>query len=113
MLCDHILPVADYTEVCQTIGIEDVNIFTEWVEFLSDLLSNVHPVVVTSRIANVRKAALTAHLNWDDNKVTIIAGNHVMLHSYIVDSITKAMVVEILRTQWCGCHILAAGDSNK
>ena len=113
LLYNRILPVADYKEVCQAIGIEDVSIFTEWVEFLSDLPSNVHPVVVTSGIANVWRAALTTHLNWDDNKVTVIAGNHVTLHSYVVDSNAKAMVVEMLRNQCRGCHILAAGDSSK
>lgn len=53
LLYKRILPTSDYEEICQQIGAQDVHLFRDWINFLSNLPSNVHPIVITSGSTNI------------------------------------------------------------
>lgn len=89
------------------IGRKPIKIYPQWVHMLSKLPANVHPVVVSSGNREIWQIAL--HLY--NIKTSIIAGNHICLRSYIVDSDAKSIVASELRAKWAGCTILSFGDS--
>ena len=114
MFYERIHPEEDYKKISKEIGRNQINIYAQWMHMLSNLPENVHPVVVSSGNREVWQTALEFHnfsLPDKDNKMSIIAGNHIGLHSYIVDSDAKSMVVSELRERWAGCKILSFGDS--
>ena len=118
MLYERSLNESAYRRVSHEVGSHSVNIYPQWIQFLTNLPPNVHPVLISSGNRDVWQAALERHnigSNEADAKssvnMSIIAGNHIGLHRYIVDSHGKALVATELRRAWGGCKIVAFGDS--
>jgi hypothetical protein len=66
---------------------------------------------MTSGNREVFEAALAC--TFGDKTPSLVAGNHIGLHPYIVDSHGKAVVAEELRSLHKGCKILEFGDSSE
>ncbi|KAL7581094.1 hypothetical protein ACA910_005897 [Epithemia clementina (nom. ined.)] len=112
MLYETVLPsYSEYETRAKLIGKAEVEIFKEWKSFLSSLPLNVHAIVVTSGIREVFQAALSSTFGENHPHISLIAGNHLALHPYLVDSSAKAIVVRELKRLHKGCTIIAFGDS--
>lgn len=106
----------EYFERALSIG-QSVEIYPKWKSFLQNLPRTVHPVVITSGIAEVWSAALRANdLLAADTKgdnaaplVSLIAGNRMGFHAYLVDDAAKGRVCQQLRNT--GAKVIAFGDS--
>ena len=109
MFYARIMSDAQYKSRSQQIG-ETVDLYEEWVHFLSKSMSLVQPVVVTSGNREIWKAALDATFG-DDTNIKLIAGNHIGLDSYVVDSHAKALVVSELQRK--GSKVVSFGDSGE
>ena len=107
MFYERIMHFEDYNKISKEIGQRHIKIYPQWVHMLSKLPENVHPVLVSSGNREIWQTAL----NLKDIKISIIAGNHIGLHSYIVDNDAKSIVASELRARWAGCKILSFGDS--
>ena len=99
---------AEYKSAAQCVG-GSVAIYPEWLSFLEALPSNTHAVVVTAGIREVWLAALAANRLLE--QVSLIAGNRMGSHDYVVDVAAKGAVVSELRKRNGGVHIIAFGDS--
>ena len=108
LLYERQMPQAVYNSFAKEIGIHNVKLYQDWIHFLSNLPPKVHPILVSSGNREIWSAALQYQL---PTSPTIIAGNHIGLHPYIVDSDAKAMVVRALRQRTKGCTIMSFGDS--
>lgn len=106
----NIMSTPDYQALSLSIGQHDVVIYNEWIHFLTTLPPNVHAVVLTSGNREIWQVALESNKL---SSVTLLAGNHIGLHSYLVDSQAKADVVNELRELYGGCKIFSFGDSGK
>jgi haloacid dehalogenase-like hydrolase/AAA domain len=107
--------VADYKLISSRTA-ENVEMYSEWVSFLSQLPPKVHAVLVSSGNREIWQAVLRQHDligNAESTDISIIAGNHVSLHSYVVDDAAKELVVTELRKRSGGSRIMAFGDSGK
>jgi adenylate kinase len=120
MLYERALSQSDYEELSKRIGTNDVDIYPQWIRFLSNLPPTVHAILVSSGNREVWRAALGANgvlANSDkgtaSSKISIVAGNHTTLHPYVLDNFGKAMVATALRRKSGGCKILSFGDSGK
>lgn len=114
MLYERQMPNAEYQRYSREIGTKSVALYKAWIEFFSNLPSNVHPVLVSSGNNEIWTSVLQKYRSRPiNNKISIIAGNHIGLHSYIVDSRAKATVVTELRQRQRGCTIISFGDSGK
>ena len=103
--------VAEYKALCEKIGREQVHVYDAWKEILGQLPSYVHPIIVSSSTREVWLAMKSKHTEL--RHASVIAGNHFSLHSYIVDSHAKALVVKELRRLHGGCSIVSFGDSGE
>ena len=118
MLYNKVMTTDQYTSICQQIGREQVCVYDAWKILLDGLPINVHPIIVSSSIREVWLAMQTKHIE-DHGKslglgrASIIAGNNLSMHSYIVDTHAKALVARTLRKLHGGCHILSFGDSGE
>jgi len=110
MFYAHVMPTPGYQALSLEIGRDHVVIYDKWIKFLTNLPLNTHAVVLTSGNREIWQAALDSN---NLGNLTLLAGNHVGLHSYIVDSHAKASVVKELRELFGGCKILSFGDSGK
>jgi len=102
---------ADYMKKCRLLA-DRLELYDAWVNLLKGLPKSVHPILVSSGVREIwvdalKKATLPL------NKMSIIAGNHLGIHPYIVDHESKATVAKQLRKLHPGCHIFAFGDSGK
>eukprot|EP00978_Attheya_sp_CCMP212_P016428 scaffold43013_cov52-Attheya_sp.AAC.4 len=110
----NIMPTKEYQELSARIGRDGIKIQDQWIEFLEDLPADVHPIVVTSGNREVYEELIRRTPSLvNQNKVSLVAGNHIHLHEYLVDSDAKGMVVNELRKLHGGCKILSFGDSCK
>ena len=114
MLCERISPsYSHYIQRAEEIGKTRAKPYEEWVDFLSYLPSNAHAIVVTSGIREVFKTVLSCTFGEDQQHLSLLAGNHIGLHPYIVDSDAKRVIVRELRHLHKGCKIVSFGDSGK
>ncbi|GKY91649.1 hypothetical protein MPSEU_000136800 [Mayamaea pseudoterrestris] len=109
MLYSSVMSVADYQAFASEVGSKQVMFHKDWVEFLQRLPPFVRPILVSSSIRETWQAALMSHDLADS--MSVIAGNHLELHDYVVDPSAKAIVVEELRRLHRGCLVMAFGDS--
>lgn len=117
MLYSNALPEQEYIALCDEIGREHVQVHLAWKAFLEQLPSNVHPVLVSASIREVWQAMQARHVEGNSDglgRMSIIAGNNLLLHPYIVeDDNAKALVAKTLRKLHGGCRILCFGDSGE
>ena len=111
MLYNHALAPEEYSAITHEFGSNLVHFHEEWVQFLKCLPSYVHPVLLSSSIRETWQAALSKYGLHDS--MSVIAGNHIGLHDYLVDPQAKGIVAKQLRRNVPGCLILAFGDSRK
>lgn len=116
MLYAQLSDNAAYQQVAKDVGQHKVKLYDAWLPFLSSLPIAVHPVLVSCSVREAWTAALaSAGLSSASAQclptISIIAGNHVELHRYIVDGSAKGLVVTELRKCHPGCTILSFGDS--
>jgi adenylate kinase len=107
--------VADY-EVVSIRTAEHVEMYSDWIAFLMQVPPKVHVVLVSSGNRDIWQAILKNQGLLGNNThtdISIIAGNHILLHSYVVDNTAKELVVTELRKRSGGSHIVAFGDSGK
>lgn len=103
-----------YSALCESIGKTHVQVFPAWKAFLNEIPKNVHPIIVSS---SIREVWLSMQENEREHigiqRLSIIAGNNMLLHPYLVDDNAKAIVAKTLRRLHGGCHIISFGDSGK
>ena len=117
MLYTNVLSKSEYTSLCKKVGAKQVQVFEAWREFLNQLPSNVHPILVS---CSIREVWLAMQSNEIENhgqssgfgRMTVIAGN-TLLHPYLVDDYAKFLVATTLRNLHGGCHIISFGDSGE
>lgn len=101
-----------YSALCESIGKDHVKVFPAWKVFLDKIPKNVHPIIVSS---SIREVWLSMQHNESEHdgiqRLSIIAGNNMMLHPYLVDDNAKAIVAKTLRKLHGGCRIISFGDS--
>jgi hypothetical protein len=107
-----------YKSISHDVGHNQVQLYDSWVPFLSSLPAGVHPILISCSNREVWSAALarvglkspsgTPGVRSD---MSLIAGNHLGLHSYIVDVEAKGLVVRWLREFHPGCTVISFGDS--
>ena len=105
---DNVISTTDYQDLSLKIGRDEVTMYDEWIQFLTSIHPTVQPIVLTSGNREIWQAALESN---NLGNVTLLAGNHIGLHSYIVDSQAKAVVAKKLRDLHGGCKIISFGDS--
>jgi uracil phosphoribosyltransferase len=98
-----------YQSRSNEIGTEQVDFHSSWTSLLQNLPANVHAVLVSCSNREIWKTAVAKHKL--ESKLTVIAGNHLELHEYIVDSHAKLVLSKELRKRFVGCKLLAFGDS--
>ena len=112
----------DYVQTAENVGTNRVELFHQWKEFLVNLPATVHPILVTSGIREVWIQALSQYAipvcssqesPRDGRGISILAGNHLRLHPYVMDSAGKGLVVAELRRLVGGCTVIAFGDSGE
>lgn len=108
----NIMPTQEYQELSARIGRDLIEIQDQWVKFLDNLPADVHPIIVTSGNREVYEELIRRTPSLA-RKASLVAGNHIHLHEYLVDSNAKGMVVHELRKLHGGCKILSFGDSCK
>lgn len=111
------VPPDRYNDLCKSIGKEHVKVFPAWKSFLNQIPSNVHPIIISSSILEVWATMQQQEIERCEQsgikRMSIIAGNNLSLHPYLVDDKAKAIVARTLRELYSGCHILSFGDSGK
>lgn len=100
---------AEYKRLSHDVGTNKVQLHQAWIDFLTKLPPNVHPIIVSSGNREIWSDTLQNLLS--TTQISIIAGNHIGLHPYIIDSKAKAIVVTELRQRRKGCKIFSFGDS--
>ena len=118
ILYSNVLSLDEYNSLCKKIGSEQVHVYEAWNSFLDGLPSNVHPIIVSSSIREVWLAMQLLHIEKQGQssglgRASVIAGNSLSLHSYIIDNHAKALVAKELRRLHCGCIIVGFGDSGE
>ena len=118
MLYDKAVPRTEYLRLSKMIGRDSVHMCQAWRSFLLAIPRTVHPILVSCSNREVWQAMLAkAASNGGGgdsdgiSRASIIAGNNVSLHSYLVDGNAKAIVARELRKNNGGCRILSFGDS--
>ncbi|CAB9526629.1 Inherit from ascNOG: Conserved hypothetical protein [Seminavis robusta] len=118
MLYERVVSQSEYRQISDELGQDSVEVFDKWVDFLKRIPEGVQPVLVSCSNREVWRTVLDRATRDDDDQIAnglkrmcIIAGNHVSLHSYVVDDNAKAIVASELRKKSCGCRIVAFGDS--
>jgi len=109
MLYECFTSHAEYKRLSHDVGSNKVQLHQAWIDFLTKLPPNVHPILVSSGNREIWSATLQNQLS--ATQMSIIAGNHIGLHPYIVDSKAKAIVVTKLRQRRKGCKLFSFGDS--
>lgn len=108
------IPDSDYRTSALLAG-QAVEIYPQWIRFFQSLPKTAHAVVVTSGLAEVWHAALDKNnllvKNDGTPLVSLIAGNRIGHHNYIVDPAAKGMIVQQLRERRNGAMVIAFGDS--
>lgn len=106
--------VSEYKKLSEKIGSYHVELYQAWKDFLYlQLPKGVHAIVVTCSNYEIWQAVV-GNLNRSKDAggdITVVAGNHLGLHSYIVDDKAKAILARELRKRFCGCQIFCFGDS--
>jgi adenylate kinase len=118
MLYSNVLSLDEYNSLCKKIGSEQVHVHEAWNSFLNGLPNNVHPIILSSSIREVWLAMQLHHTEKHGQtsglgRASVIAGNSLCLHSYIIDDQAKALVAKELRRLHCGCIIVGFGDSGE
>ena len=118
MLYSNVLSLDEYNSLCKKIGSEQVHVYEAWHSFLDGLPNNVHPIILSSSIREVWLAMQLHHTEKHGqtsglSRASVIAGNSLSLHSYIIDAQAKALVAKELRRLHCGCIIVGFGDSGE
>jgi len=116
MLYATALTVPQYRDVSRHIGTAVVRIHEQWRSFFSDLRQSslkatVHCIIISCSNYDVWHAALSSLGFLDGGILSIIAGNHVELHPFVVDDDAKQLVVNELRCYSPGCKVISFGDS--
>lgn len=112
MLYAGAIPPQEYLRLSEKIGRDSVHMYQAWKSFLLSLPRTVHPILVSCSNREVWKTMLT---NTDSavRRMSIIAGNNISMHSYLIDDSAKAIVARELRKHSAGCRIISFGDSGK
>mmetsp|Transcript_20635 Transcript_20635/g.44819 ORF Transcript_20635/g.44819 Transcript_20635/m.44819 type:complete len:690 (-) Transcript_20635:179-2248(-) len=116
MLYSNVLTPGQYNSLCTKIGREKVRAYKAWITFLDEIPSYVHPIIVSSSIREVWLAMQAYHVECNGQssgvgRMSVIAGNNLLMHTYVIDDISKAQVVKTLRKLHGGCRIIGFGDS--
>lgn len=117
MLYSNASTAEQYASLCHKIG-RDAQVYPGWLAFIEQLPINVHPIIVSCSIREVwfamqRYQAECRVLPNRIEHMSIIAGNNLSLHSYIVDDAAKSIVVRTLRALHRGCRVISFGDSGR
>ena len=117
ILYSKVVSSDEYIRLCEKIGREEVCIFHAWKEFLDSIPSYVHPIIVSSSIREVWQSMKSFHIEQHGQssglgRASVIAGNNVSLHPYVVGDTSKALVAKTLRKLHGGCQIISFGDSS-
>lgn len=120
MLYTSVGSYEDYKSISHDVGHSQVQLYDSWLPFLSRLPARVHPILISCSNREVWSAALMreglkSQSGSPGNRgdMSLIAGNHLGLHSYIVDIEAKGLVVSWLRQFHPGCTIISFGDSGR
>jgi adenylate kinase len=120
MLYNKSLPKDAYLRLSESIGKNSLHVHQAWENFLSELPSNVHPILVSCSNREVWRAMLSQPILTENDgclngfsRMSVIAGNNISLHPYLVNGHAKAILARALRERNGGCHILSFGDSGK
>ena len=118
MLYSTVLTSGQYISLCKKIGREQVCVYQAWIFFLDQIPSYVHPIIVSSSIIEVWLAMQSYHIECHGQssgleRMSVIAGNNLSLHPYLVDDTAKALVVKTLRKLHGGCRVIGFGDSGR
>lgn len=110
MLYNNATCKEEYYALCESIGKEHVHMYPAWKSFLKQIPDNVHPIIVSSSIREVWESM---RLQNGMKNMSIIAGNHLSFHPYIIDCHAKALVANTLRLLHGGCRVISFGDSGE
>jgi adenylate kinase len=93
-----------------------LQLYPAWKDFLLRLPGNVHPILISCSNREIWHASLQAHGLVGSKAspspgMSILAGNNIGIHNYIVDGDAKALAARVLRKRCPGCYVISFGDS--